>query len=96
MDGQGDHDGKDAEDPGHGPEQRAAGGAAQGQGAGGVHGVSDGLVLAQACSQPGMVATGTKVELVKARGMTGSRLAVPAVSGSRTVRPIRAEIHDNR
>jgi hypothetical protein len=55
-----------------------------------------GLLLAQVCSQSGMVATGTKVELVKARGMTGRRLAVPAVSGSRTVRPIRAEIHDNR
>jgi hypothetical protein len=55
-----------------------------------------GLLLAQACSVPGMVATGTKVELVKASGMTGSKLAVPAVSGSRTVSPISAEIHDSR
>ena len=39
-----------------------------------------GLLLAQACRQPGMVATDTKVELVKASGMTGSELAVPAVS----------------
>ena len=53
-----------------------------------------GLVLAQVCGQPGMVATGTKVELVKARGMIGSRLAVHGLG--RTVASIRAEIHDNR
>src|SRR5918992_4644435 len=55
-----------------------------------------GLLLAQVCSQPGIVATGTKVELVKAKGMTGRRLAVPAVSGGRTGRPVNAEIHDSQ
>ncbi len=46
-----------------------------------------GLALAKACSQPGMVATGTRVELVKNKMMMGNRPASPADSGSRTVRP---------
>ena len=44
-----------------------------------------GLLLAQACSQPGMVATDTKVELVKASGMTGSELAVLQTTGATDV-----------
>src|SRR5487761_6476 len=46
-----------------------------------------GLALAKACSQPGMVATGTRAELVKNKMMTGNRPASPADSGSRTARP---------
>src|SRR5262252_2742352 len=46
-----------------------------------------GLILAKACSHPGMVATGTRVELVKVRMMTGNRPARPAVSASRTTIP---------
>ena len=43
-----------------------------------------GLALAKACSQPGMVATGTRVELVKNKMMMGNSPASPADSGSRT------------
>ena len=43
-----------------------------------------GLALAKACSQPGMVATGTRAELVKNKMTTGNRPASPADSGSRT------------
>jgi hypothetical protein len=43
-----------------------------------------------------MVATGTKVELVKASGVTGSRLAVPLVSGLPTVSPSSAEIQSGQ
>ena len=46
-----------------------------------------GLALAKACSQPGMVATGARVELVKNKMMIGNRPASPADSGSRTTRP---------
>src|SRR5215472_10357768 len=46
-----------------------------------------GLAVAKACSQPGMVATGTRAELVKNKMMTGNRPASPADSGSRTARP---------
>ena len=43
-----------------------------------------GLALAKACSQPGMVATGTRAELVKNKMMTGNRPTL-AVSPLRTM-----------
>ena len=53
-----------------------------------------GLTLAKACSQPGKVATGTNVELVKISGMTASSPPMPADSGSRTSSPSSAKIHE--
>ena len=53
-----------------------------------------GLTGAKACSQPGTVATGTKAELVKIRGMTASSPPVPAGSASRTSSPGSAKIHE--
>lgn len=42
-----------------------------------------------------MVATGTRVELVKTRMMTGNSPASPAASGSRISRPSRTSTHDS-
>jgi hypothetical protein len=53
-----------------------------------------GLTLANACNQPGKVATGTNVELVKISGMTASSPPMPADSGSWTSRPSNAKIHE--
>jgi PBP superfamily domain len=62
-------------------------GSAQAQGAQGAGDDRDRVGLAKACSQPGMVATETRAELVKNRMMMGNSPASPADSGSRTVRP---------
>ena len=47
-----------------------------------------GLALAKAWSQPGMVATGTRTELVKNKTMMGKSPMRPADSESRTARPM--------
>ncbi|HEV8570143.1 MAG TPA: hypothetical protein VGQ92_24170 [Actinoplanes sp.] len=53
-----------------------------------------GLTFAKACSQPGNVATGTNMELVKITGMTARSPPMPADSASRTTSPSSAKIQE--
>jgi hypothetical protein len=54
-----------------------------------------GLTLANACSQPGMVATGTNTPLAKTSGKIQMPLAAWADSGSRMVSPMNAAMQEN-
>src|SRR3989344_866198 len=54
-----------------------------------------GLCLAKACSQEGILGTGTKIELANTKGNTQTKPATCAVSISFTSRPIVAEIQEN-
>src|SRR5260370_35210136 len=52
-----------------------------------------GLTLATACSQPGMLATGTKTELANTRGKMTTKPADCPASAPRTVSATKAKIH---
>jgi hypothetical protein len=54
-----------------------------------------GLTLAKACSQPGMVSTGTNTPLAKTSGKIHMPLAACVDSGSRMVSPTNAEMQQN-
>src|SRR5438874_7468493 len=53
-----------------------------------------GLLRAKAWSHDGMVEIGTKAELANTSGKIQMKPAAWAASGSRTLMPIRAEIHE--
>src|SRR5262245_65419137 len=53
-----------------------------------------GLTWANACSQPGMLCTGTKAEEANTSGNTQTNPAAWAESTSRTDRPMNAEIQE--
>src|SRR5207248_5976864 len=54
-----------------------------------------GLLRANAWSHEGIVCTGTNAELAKINGKTQTNPAAWAASGSRTLMPMNAEIHEN-
>ena len=71
-DGAGDGDEENAADPRECLADRPGGGSAEAQRSQRPTMTVIGLMLAKASSHPGMVATGTRVELVKVRMMTGN------------------------